>query len=60
VASGLAPVVGSIGGGVIFGTFGPVSFFVTAAVLTAAAVVVAWAAESAQLATVEQTELEQV
>jgi PPP family 3-phenylpropionic acid transporter len=50
VSSGLAPVVGSIGGGVIFGTLGPVSFFVTAAVLTAAAVVVAWAAESAQLA----------
>jgi PPP family 3-phenylpropionic acid transporter len=56
VASGLAPVVGSIGGGVIFGTLGPVSFFVTAAVLTAAAVVVAWAAESAQSArAVEQT-----
>jgi MFS transporter, PPP family, 3-phenylpropionic acid transporter len=50
VSSGLAPVAGSIGGGIVFGTLGPVSFFVFAAVLTAIAAVVAWAAETAQLA----------
>jgi PPP family 3-phenylpropionic acid transporter len=59
VSSGLSPVVGSIGGGLIFGSLGAVPFFVTAAILTAAAVVVAWTAESAQLAAVEQAQLEQ-
>jgi hypothetical protein len=43
----------------VFGTLGPVSFFVFAAVLTAIAAAVAWAAETAQLAAaaaaVEQT-----
>jgi MFS transporter, PPP family, 3-phenylpropionic acid transporter len=50
VSSGLAPVAGSLGGGIVFGTLGPASFFVIAIVLTAAAAVVAWAAETAQLA----------
>ena len=54
ISSGLAPVVGSVGGGLVYGTAGPVTFFVIAAALTALAAFVAWAAESAQLAAVEQ------
>jgi MFS family permease len=54
VSSGLAPVTGFIGGGIVFGTAGPATFFVIAAVLTALAALVAWAAETAQLAAVEQ------
>lgn len=55
VSFGLAPVVGSLGGGLIFGYLGAVAFFVMAAVLTALSALVAWFAESAQLRAVEQT-----
>lgn len=48
VSSGLAPVTGLVGGGFVYGLAGPVTFFVIASVLTAAAAFVAWAAESAQ------------
>jgi MFS transporter, PPP family, 3-phenylpropionic acid transporter len=49
VSAGLAPVAGSLGGGLVFGYLGPVSLFVIAAILTALSAFVAWAAESAQL-----------
>ena len=47
VSSGLAPVVGYVGGGLIFGTAGAATFFVVAAVLTAFAALAALGAESA-------------
>jgi PPP family 3-phenylpropionic acid transporter len=44
VAFGLAPVAGSLGGGFVYGAFGPTTFFLTAAVVTAAAALLArWA-----------------
>jgi MFS transporter, PPP family, 3-phenylpropionic acid transporter len=49
VSSGLAPVVGSVGGGLVFGYFGARWFFAAAALLTVLAALVAWAAESVQL-----------
>jgi PPP family 3-phenylpropionic acid transporter len=49
ISSGLAPIVGSVGGGLVFGYFGSAWFFVAAAILTALSALVAWAAESAQL-----------
>jgi len=49
ISSGLAPIVGSVGGGLVFGYFGSRWFFVAAAILTALSALVAWAAESAQL-----------
>lgn len=55
ISSGLAPVVGSVGGGLVFGYLGSGWFFVAAAILTALSALAAWAAESAQLAAVEQT-----
>src|SRR3954447_5124152 len=45
VSSGLAPVAGFVGGGFIFGTAGPATFFLIAAALTALSALVAWAAE---------------
>jgi hypothetical protein len=48
-------VTGFVGGGIGFGTAGPATFFVIAAVLTALAALVAWTAETTQLAAVEQT-----
>jgi len=50
VSAGLAPVAGSLGGGVVFGYFGAVAMFVAAAILTALSAIVAWAAESVQRA----------
>ena len=46
VTAGLAPVAGSLGGGLVYGAFGAAAMFVVAAVLTAASAAVAWAAES--------------
>jgi MFS family permease len=48
VSAGLAPVAGSLGGGLVFGYVGSATLFVSAAILTALAAVVAWTAESAQ------------
>jgi predicted MFS family arabinose efflux permease len=48
VSAGLAPVAGSLGGGLVFGYFGSATLFVIAAILTVLAAVVAWTAESAQ------------
>jgi len=50
VAFGIAPVAGSLGGGVVYGVFGPTAFFATAAVVTAAAAVLARWAETVQVA----------
>jgi MFS family permease len=47
VTAGLAPVAGSLGGGLIYGAFGAAAMFVVAALSTALSAVVAWAAESA-------------
>jgi PPP family 3-phenylpropionic acid transporter len=55
VSAGLAPVVGTLGGGLVFGYLGPAAMFAIAAILTAMSALVAWAAESAQLRAVEQT-----
>jgi len=57
VSAGLAPVAGSLGGGLVFGYFGAVAMFVASAILTALSAFVAWAAE---LRVAEQPELEQV
>ena len=54
VGFGLAPIVGSIGGGLVYGYLGPAALFVSAAVLTAAAAVAARAAETKRLAAIEQ------
>jgi MFS family permease len=48
VSSGFAPIVGSLGGGLVFGYLGAVWFFVLAAILTTLSAVAAWAAETAQ------------
>jgi PPP family 3-phenylpropionic acid transporter len=53
ISAGLAPVAGSIGGGLVYGYLGPASLFVAAAILTAMSAFVAWAAESAQLRAAE-------
>jgi predicted MFS family arabinose efflux permease len=58
VTAGLAPVAGSLGGGLVYGAFGAAAMFVVAAILTAASTAVAWVAESAFLGrrpVVEQT-----
>jgi MFS family permease len=55
VSAGLAPVAGSLGGGLVFGYMGASAMFVIAAILTAMSALVAWAAESAQLHPAEQT-----
>jgi PPP family 3-phenylpropionic acid transporter len=55
VSAGLAPIAGSLGGGLVYGYLGSASLFVLAAILTAMSALVAWAAESAQLHAVEQT-----
>lgn len=49
VAFGLAPVVGSLGGGLVYGYFGPAPFFLAAAGVTAAAAVVTYRAEATRL-----------
>jgi MFS family permease len=55
VSSGLAPVGGLLGGGLVFGYLGSAALFVIAAILTAMAAIVAWAAEIAQLRAAKQT-----
>jgi PPP family 3-phenylpropionic acid transporter len=55
VSAALAPVAGSLGGGLVFGYLGPVTLFVLAAILTGMSALVAWAAETAQLHSAEQT-----
>jgi PPP family 3-phenylpropionic acid transporter len=45
ITAGLAPVAGSLGGGLVYGAFGAAAMFVLAAILTAASVAVAWIAE---------------
>jgi MFS transporter, PPP family, 3-phenylpropionic acid transporter len=55
VSAGLAPVAGSLGGGLVFGYMGATALFVIAAILTAMSALVAWAAESVQLHAAEQT-----
>jgi len=57
VSGGLAPVAGSLGGGLVFGYLGSVAMFVGAAILTALSAVAAWAAE---LKAGDQPQLEQV
>ena len=52
ISSGFAPVVGSLGGGLVFGYLGSGWFFIAAAILTVLSALVAWAAESAQSARV--------
>jgi MFS transporter, PPP family, 3-phenylpropionic acid transporter len=63
VTAGLAPVAGSLGGGLVYGSFGAPAMFVLAAVLTAAGAAVAWVAEAASAGrrgvVVEQPQLEQ-
>jgi PPP family 3-phenylpropionic acid transporter len=46
VSVGLAPVAGSLGGGIVFGVFGAAPFFLGAAALTAAGAVLARRAET--------------
>jgi PPP family 3-phenylpropionic acid transporter len=46
VTSGLAPVAGSLGGGLIYGAFGAPVMFAVAAVSTALSAAVAWIAEA--------------
>jgi len=50
VTAGLAPVAGSLGGGLVYQSFGAATMFVLAAVMTAVAAVVAWVAETASVA----------
>jgi PPP family 3-phenylpropionic acid transporter len=57
VAFGLAPIAGSLGGGAVYGAFGPTPFFLTAAAVTAAAALLARWAEAARLPA-EQAKLE--
>ncbi len=57
VAFGLAPIAGSLGGGFVYGAFGPTPFFLTAAAVTAAAALLARWAEIVRLAG-EQPKLE--
>jgi PPP family 3-phenylpropionic acid transporter len=45
VTAGLAPVAGSLGGGLIYGAFGAPAMFAVAAVSTALSALVAWIAE---------------
>jgi PPP family 3-phenylpropionic acid transporter len=53
VAMGFAPVVGTFGGGLVYGYLGPPALFVVAGILTALSAVAAQAAETAQLRAVE-------
>jgi PPP family 3-phenylpropionic acid transporter len=55
VSAGLAPVAGSLGGGLIFGYFGAAALFVVAAILTVLAAIVAWTAESEKLRAAAET-----
>jgi PPP family 3-phenylpropionic acid transporter len=55
VSAGLAPVAGSLGGGLVFGYMGATALFVIAGILTAMSALVAWTAESVQLHAAEQT-----
>ena len=57
VAFGLAPIAGSLGGGFVYGAFGPMPFFLTAAAVAATAALLARWAEIVRLAG-EQPELE--
>jgi PPP family 3-phenylpropionic acid transporter len=50
VTSGLAPVAGSLGGGLIYGAFGAPVMFAVAAVSTALSAGVAWVAEASLVA----------
>jgi PPP family 3-phenylpropionic acid transporter len=50
VAFGLAPILGSLGGGLVYGYLGPAPFFLTAAAVTAAAAAVTYRARTARLA----------
>jgi PPP family 3-phenylpropionic acid transporter len=54
VSAGLAPVAGSLGGGLVFGYLGATALFVIAAILTAMSALVAWTTESVQLHAAEQ------
>jgi PPP family 3-phenylpropionic acid transporter len=57
VAFGLAPIVGSLGGGLVYGYLGPAPFFVAAAAVTAASAAVAYRPRVASLP-VEEAQLE--
>jgi MFS transporter, PPP family, 3-phenylpropionic acid transporter len=50
VAFGLAPILGSLGGGLVYGYFGPAPFFLAAAAVTVAAAGVTYRTRSARLA----------
>lgn len=54
VSTGLAPVAGSFGGGLVYGYLGPPALFVVAAILTALSAFAARSAEVAQLRVAEQ------
>lgn len=60
ISAGLAPVAGTLGGGLVFGYLGAVAMFVAAAVLTALSAVVAWIAETARLNDLQKPQLEQM
>jgi MFS transporter, PPP family, 3-phenylpropionic acid transporter len=49
VAFGLAPILGSLGGGLVYGYFGPAPFFLAAAAVTASAALVAYRARGGRL-----------
>jgi MFS family permease len=53
VSMGFAPVVGTLGGGLVYGYLGPPALFVGAGILTALSAVSARSAETAQLRAVE-------
>jgi PPP family 3-phenylpropionic acid transporter len=62
VTAGLAPVAGSLGGGLVYGAFGAPVMFAVAAVSTGLSAAVAWFAEAslrARRRLVEQPQLEQ-
>jgi MFS transporter, PPP family, 3-phenylpropionic acid transporter len=62
VTAGLAPVAGSLGGGLVYGAFGAPVMFAAAAVSTGLSAAVAWFAEASLAARrrlVEQPQLEQ-
>jgi MFS family permease len=62
VTAGLAPVAGSLGGGLVYGAFGAPVMFAVAAVSTGLSAAVAWFAEASLAARrrlAEQPQLEQ-
>jgi MFS family permease len=50
VAFGLAPILGSLGGGLVYGYFGPAPFFLAAAAVTTAAAAVTYRTRTTGLA----------